>query len=163
MYGGKKLPVLTLSSSRRKKKSTFEERVGRADKGFVRSFLCVYPHISIRAVFFKLILRNLRKRLESYFGDNYSSSCSKVTAILIKVSTVRGWNGEPIGSHFLRHEDDGAPATLIHGEPSFVTEIATRLAGGWLVSSNENRTLIVTVRSFSRLISEVTTVPQSGR
>lgn len=63
MYGGKKLPVLTLSSSRRKKKSTFEERVGRADKGFVRSFLCVYPHISIRAVFFKLILRNLSYRI----------------------------------------------------------------------------------------------------
>lgn len=50
-----------------------------------------------------------RKRLESYFtgGDNYSCPYSKVTAILIKVSTLRGWNGEPIGSHFLRHIEDG--------------------------------------------------------
>ena len=50
MYG-EKLPVLTLSSP--KKKKSFERRVGRADKGFVRNpDRCrVYPHVSIRAVF----------------------------------------------------------------------------------------------------------------
>lgn len=50
MYG-EKLPVLTLSSP--KKKKSFERRVGRTDKGFVRNpDRCrVYPHVSIRAVF----------------------------------------------------------------------------------------------------------------
>ena len=50
MYG-EKLPVLTLSSP--KKKKSFEGGVGRAGKGFVRNpDRCrVYPHVSIRAVF----------------------------------------------------------------------------------------------------------------
>lgn len=110
MYG-EKLPVLTLSSP--KKKKSFERRVGRADKGFVRNpDRCrVYPHVSIRAVFpnSRVTLQDLVRdwKVTLLEGDNYSCPYSKVTAILIKVSTLRGWNGEPIGSHFLRHIEDG--------------------------------------------------------
>ena len=86
--GGK----LTLSSPRPKKKNRrrgLEKRI----KGLSARFdTCFFELAAVRDS--KVTL-----------GDNYSCPYSKVTAILIKVSTLRGWNGEPIGSHFLRHED----------------------------------------------------------
>lgn len=95
--GGK----LTLSSPRPKKKKKSTKRVGKTDKGFVRNpDRCLSARFD--TCFFELAaVRDSKVTL----GDNYSCPYSKVTAILIKVSTLRGWNGEPIGSHFLRHED----------------------------------------------------------
>lgn len=105
----------------------------KGDKGFVRNrdrSLSTFRDVDVW-FFQPVVVRD--SKVTS--GTIILPRIPKFTAILIKVSTLRGWNGGgPIGSHFLRHEDDRAPATLIHGEPSFVTEIATRLAGGFVRS-----------------------------
>lgn len=104
-------------------------------------------------------------RVSNHSNVRYSLK-NIISNLTLVEARIVGCGSREIGTidfHFLRHEDDDRPATLIHRELSFVTGIATRLAGSW-DSSNENRTLIVTVRSFARLISKAssTSVPQSS-